>query len=227
MDITTFIILIVIVFIVCLLYEWWCNKKRREAFQKWADIYHWQYDFRESSELYKHYSFLSKLCQGSNRYAFDYLYGQWKGYDTEAFNFHYETYSYSSNSNGGSSRTTHHHYLGVVLIPLKSYFPKLVIHSRGIWGKVFNIFEFGVIELDSVEFNQRFKVYCQDKKFSYDFCHTRMMGYLLAYGDIKLELSGCILAIYQEGIMQPEELEIHLTKLCQIRKLMPRFLFRS
>ena len=220
MYIITFIILIIIVFSLCTLYKCWCNEERREAFQEWVDIYHWEYDFRNSRELYEHYSFLSELCKGSNRYAFDYLYGQWEEYDAEAFNFHYETGSYSINSDGSSFHTTHHHYLGVVLIPLKNHFPELVIHSRGIWGKVLNIFE-------EVEFNRKFKVCCQDKKISYDFCQTIMMEYLLDNGNIKLELSGCILSIYQEEMMKPEQLEINLTKLCQIRKLMPEFLFRN
>ncbi|NJK47044.1 hypothetical protein HC931_01460 [Candidatus Gracilibacteria bacterium] len=229
MDATTIVFIIVIgLVIACLL--WWIEHKRqearREAYRVWAQLHNWSYDFHRDRETYRYYSFLNRLQQGANRYAFDILEGTWGGYPAEAFNFHYETYSTSS-SGYGSTTTTHHHYFGVVIIQIERSFPELMIFPQNLFGKIGSALGFGGIEFESVEFSNNFTVRCSNKKFAWDFCHPRMMDYLLSGGDIFLELEDNILVLYKmRGKMKPDEVEEYLIELCELRKLMPEYLFR-
>jgi hypothetical protein len=224
MDAITVILILVIVFVVAYLL-WWVENKRREAYHVWAQLHGWSYDFRCDRETYRCYSFLNQLQKGSNRYALDVLKGTWEGYPAEAFNFHYQTYSTSSNGRG-TTRTTHHHYLGVVLIRIERYFPELLIFPQNIFSKIGSAFGFGGIKFESVEFSKMFTVHCDDKKFAYDLCHPRMMDYLLASSDIIFELKGNIAVLYKTGgRMKPDEVEERLVQLCQLRQLMPEYLF--
>ena len=167
------------------------------------------------------------MQQGSNRYAFDILRGRWGKYPAEAFNFHYETYSTVSNGKT-TTTTTNHHYLGIATIQIERSFPELLIAPQNLFSKIGNVLGFGGIKFESVEFSQNFTVQCRDKRFAYDFCHPRMMDYLLSNPDTWIELEGNTIAIYKvRGKMQPAEVEACLIKLYQLRQLMPQYLFRN
>lgn len=226
MDIITVSVFIVIGLIIY--YVLWRNdKRRREALLNWAQSHGWSYYEHKDRQTYRHYSFLNRLRQGSNRYAFDILQGKWNEYPAEAFNFHYETYS--TESNGQSSRRrTHHHYLGVVLIQIERNFPKLLIYPENLFRKLSNALGFGGIKFESIEFSRRFTVLCNDKKFAYDFCNTKMMDYLLTISDIELELDENIIVLYYErGKINPEKIQEYLIELEQLRQLMPKYLFSN
>ena len=145
---------------------------------------------------------------------FDLLRGIWHRYPADAFTFHYETQF---------NDTTIDHYFGVVLIYIEESFPRLTIRRRG-------LFSFGGISFESVTFNEEFTVHCQDKKFAYDFCHPKVMEYLLAQGGgIDIELKNSVLAIFiDEEELNIEDVEICLNRLVELRgKLMPNYLYRS
>ncbi|MEM1395692.1 MAG: hypothetical protein AAF630_15905 [Cyanobacteria bacterium P01_C01_bin.38] len=116
----TFVAVIVIVLVLAFVYlESQQNKERQEAYQTWAQSYNWDYNPSCDREIYRRYSHSRQLQEGSNRYAFDVLEGTWDRYPAFSFNFHYETYTISSHFNGTStttSKTTYHHYFGVVMI---------------------------------------------------------------------------------------------------------------
>lgn len=222
LDATTIIFIIVAGLAIAYLL-WWVEDKRREVYRVWARLHNWSYDFRPDRETYRRYSFLNRLRQGSNRYAFDILKGRWDKYRAEAFNFHYAIHS----SNGRSS-TTSHHYFGVVLIEIESSFPELLIFPQNLLGRIGSALGWGGIKFESVEFSDKFTVKCSDKKFAYDFCHPRMMDYLLTIPDVFLELENNIIALYKiRGMIKPDEVEDCLIKLCELRYLMPEYLFRD
>ncbi len=223
MDITIVIVFIVISLIAYYIF-WRINKRRREALLNWAQSNGWSYYEHKDRQTYRRYCFLNRLQQGSNRYTFDILHGRWDGYPAEAFNFHYSTTSSDSKGN----RRTHHHYLGVVLIQIELNFPKLLIYPENLFRKLSNALGFGGIKFESVEFSRRFTVRCNDKKFAYDFCNTKMMDYLLMVSDIELELDENIIALYHErGKINPEKINESLIILCQLRQLMPKYLFEN
>lgn len=228
MDTTTVIVILVIVIGLVIAYvSWLFEQKRREAYRTWAELNGWSYDHRRNRQTYHRYSNFNRLQRGSNRYAFDILQGTWNKYPASAFNFHYETYSTSSDGKT-TTRKTHHHYFGVVLIQIERFFPKLLISPNNIFKKIGDALGFGGINFESVEFSERFTVRCHNKKFAYDFCHPRMMEYLLTRPDTVIELEGNIFALFNgRGKMNPDQVEESLNKLIQLRELIPKYLFRN
>jgi hypothetical protein len=199
------------------------EKKRRAAFQAWASKNGWSYNPARDRELYHRFNFLNKLNKGSNRYGFHYLGGQWQGYEACGFSFHYETHSSDSKGN----RTTHHHYLGVVVLEIEKSFPELRIQPEGWLHRFGHAVGFQDIDFESVEFSKAFEVKSEDKKFAYDFCHTGMMEYLLENRSTSMELEGRFLVSFDRNRLEPDEIEPHLNHLISIRDRMPKFLFRS
>ncbi|MDP6929212.1 MAG: hypothetical protein QF412_05875 [Planctomycetota bacterium] len=200
---------------------WKLEQKRREKWTAWAKQNGWSYDHRKDREVSRRLAFLDKLNQGSNRYAMHRLQGEWKNRPAEAFTFHYETHSTDSKGR----RKTHHHHVGVVLLRIEKVFPELTIAPEGFLSKIAQAVGYDDIDFESIEFSKKFVVRSEDKKFAYDFCHTRMMEYLLQNPRTTLELDRDILAIYDGNRLEPEEIEPYLDQLHTIREWMPDYLF--
>jgi len=221
-----FIAIIIIVIICAWILDWQAEQQRQKAYCDWASQHRWNYDFVDVYKTYEHYSFLKQLSRGSNQYAFDILRGTWKGYSAEAFNFHYETYhtSSSTNSEGVTTTTTEtaHHYIGVVLIEFKEDFPLLIIYPKNAFEKITSKLGFGKNNVKSIELFQAFNIYCNDNRFVHDFCHPKMIDYLLANPDIELELQSNIAIVYDSrGQMTPADVEKHLVQLYYLRAFLP------
>ncbi|RMH04166.1 MAG: hypothetical protein D6702_03800 [Planctomycetota bacterium] len=200
---------------------WWSWKQARirgEEYRAFAAEHGWTYIQKRDRGLARTHRALDRLRVGSNRYGYDHAWGEWGGYPAESFNFHYQT---------GSGKSTHHHYLSVVMIRLEREFPELRIHPEGIFQKIGQAIGFQDIDFESVEFSKRFEVKCRNKKFAYDFCHTRMMEYLLRHPETAIELEGRVLVSYGRGNLRASELPARLEALLEIRRLMPEYLFRD
>ena len=239
-----FLIIWVLFIIATCIYIYRENKasaERAESYLLWASLNGWSYG-GYNGDYDKHYPSLQILQQGSERSAFNIVSKNWNSYNAEAFNYHYETYTKSSDED--SSTKTEHHYLGVVLIETNhSFSPDLSICSC--------LCSFGAsrpIVFESIEFTNTFTVTCEDRRFAYDFCHPRMMNYLLNSRSQKFRNSGTVrvteyfsenrnillqvhknlMVMYKIGsVMDVDEVEDYFIKLHDIRQLMPDFLFVS
>jgi hypothetical protein len=198
-------------------------RKRREALAVLAARLGLQYDPAKNYHWADQFEFLNKLAQGSNRYAFNILSGQYEGREVMVFDYHYETYS--SDSKG--HRQTHHHYFSFFILRLEKSFPELTISREDIFSKVAQAFGYDDIDFESHEFSRKFCVRSKHKKFAYDVCHGRMMEYLLANPDLNIEIEGPALAIGFSHTLKAEQIEANLRRLLQLRQLMPDYLFTS
>jgi hypothetical protein len=52
-----------------------------------------------------------------------------------------------------------------------------------------------------------------------------MMEYLLANKDLTIEIHGTAVALLSEDWLRPEKIEFNLSRLIEIRKLLPEYLF--
>ena len=227
-------------------------REREERYFLWASLNGWSYS-GNSGDYDQRYPSLQKLQQGSRRYAFNIVSKNWNSYNAEAFNYHYEIDTSSDNSGATS------HYLGVVLIETNhSFSPNLSVCSypsfSGIsplsWvlGMMSKGSMYSPITFESIDFTNTFKARCEDKRFAYDFCHPRMMDYLLnsrsqklrnsgtvriteylsENGNISLQVHRNLMIMYKIGsVMEVDEVEDYFIKLHDIRQLMPDFLFVS
>lgn len=196
-------------------------RKRREAFtvlaQRLGLAFSPQHDYR----IAQHFGFLDKLAVGSNQYAYNILSGKFRDYPIYAFDYHYETHSTDSKGN----RETHHHHFSCFILMLERAFPELTIAREGFFSKIAQSFGYDDIDFESHEFSRTFCVRSKDKKFAYDFCHARLMEYLLQNQDLAIEVEGAALAIAFSDCLDPVQIEHNLDRLVQLRSLLPKYLF--
>jgi hypothetical protein len=198
------------------------EKRRRKAFLDLAERLGLTYIERDTS-IPRRYDFFNKLCQGSNRYAFNVLDGVWQGHPVTVFDYHYETYSRDSKGR----RQTHHHYFSFFMLRHELHCPELIIAPETFLSKIGQMLGFDDIDFESHAFSKAFLVRSPDRKFAFDICHTRMMEYLLANSDLSIEIERDHVSLFFDKRLEPEGIEAGLRKLLDIRGLFPEYLYRA
>jgi hypothetical protein len=196
-------------------------RKRRASFTVLAQRLGLSFSPEEDTVMARRFGFLDKLAQGSNRYAFNILSGNFRGHSICAFDYHYETHSTDSKGH----RQTHHHYFSCLILLMERQFPELTIAREGLFSKIAQGLGYDDIDFESHEFSRTFCVRSKDKKFAYDFCHALMMEYLLQNQDLAIEVEGQVLAIAFGGRLDPMQVEHNLERLVKLRTLIPKYLF--
>lgn len=194
-------------------------RKRREAFFQLATELGLEFSPAKDRMLADQYAFLNKLAQGSNRYAFNVISGDYEGHKILVFDYHYETHS--TNSKG--QRQTQHHHFSVFILNLPALFPEITITREGIFSKIAQAFGYDDIDFESHEFSKKFCVRSKNKKFAYDICHTRMMQFLLENDDLNIEIDGLSMAFLFDRRLKPEQIHPNLMRLTLVRELIPDY----
>lgn len=198
-------------------------RKRREAFAGLAARLGLEFYPEKDHDLARQFAFLDKLRQGSNRYAFNLLAGQYAGHAVRVFDFHYETHSTDSKGN----TQTHHHYFSFFMLLLPREFPEVTVVREGLFSKIAQAFGYDDIDFESAEFSRKFCVRSRDKRFAYDVCNPRLIEYLLANDDLTLELEGRVLALAFPSRLKPDQIEPNLGRLVALRERLPAYLFNA
>ena len=214
-------ILVAIVIIVAGIYSAIAAKKRREEMALLAAKLGLRFSTEHDTYIATRFGFLDRLGQGSNRYAYNILNGNYLGNEILAFDYHYETYSTDNKGN----RQTHHHQFSFFICNLPMEFPELTIAKEGILSKIAQTFGYDDIDFESAEFSAKFCVRSKDKKFAYDVCNALMIDYLLANTDLNIEIEDTALAIGFGTCLSAAEIEMNLERLVKIRSLLPNYLF--
>ena len=196
-------------------------KKRREAFTALAQRLGLMFSPQRDYQIAERFAFLNKLAEGDDRYAFNTLWGNFRDHAVYAFDYHYETHSRDSDG----KRQTHNHYFSCLILMLERSFPELIIAREGFLSKIAQGLGYDDIDFESHEFSRTFCVRSKDKKFAYDFCHARMMEYLLQNPDLEIEVEGSALTIAFSSRLDAAQVEHNLNRLVQLRALMPKYLF--
>lgn len=196
------------------------ERQRRDALAALAARLGLRFDEEHDHATAERLNFLRKLDEGSNRYLYNRLSGDYQGHEVMASDYHYETYSHSKNG-----RRTHHHRLTVLTLRLPRSFPELLITPEGIFSKIAQAFGYDDIDFESAEFSRIFCVRCADKKLAYDVCHPGMMEYLLARRDLAIEFEGHMLALVFDTCLEVPQIEHRLPQMVEIRRLLPDYLF--
>jgi hypothetical protein len=214
------IILIMAAIIVAVIYGHFAANQRSEALAGVARKLGLQFSAEEDPGLAERLSFLRHLDDGSNRYAYNRLSGNYQGHAVMVFDYHYETYSTSKHG-----RRTHHHRYSIFTLRLPRAFPELLISPEGLLSKIAQAFGYDDIDFESAEFSRKFCVRSTDKKFAYDVCNALMMEYLLAHPDLAIEIDGNLLALAFKPCLEVPEVEPRLQQLVAIRGHLPDYLF--
>jgi len=165
------------------------------------------------------WGFLSRLAQGSERYAFNVLRGSYHDQSLFVFDYHCQT---------GSGKNTQEHNLTMLMLVFKEIFPQLTIGPENLGLKIAEAF--GVandIQFESAEFSRKFCVRSPDKKFAYDVCNPQMIEYLLANPGLQIEIQGPVLLLAFEPPLPVGQIEFNLQRLIEIRSRLPEYLFAN
>ena len=193
-------------------------RQRRDALAALGKRLGLSFDVDDDSELAKRLSFLDKLDQGSDRYAYNRLSGDYQGHEVMAFDYHYQT---------GAGKNRQDHDISVLTLILPQAFPELLITPEGFFSKVAQSLGYDDIDFESAEFSRVFCVRSRDRKLAYAICHPQMMEYLLARRDLAIEFDGNLLALAFDTCLDVPEIETRLAQLVEIRRLMPDYLFNK
>jgi hypothetical protein len=164
-------------------------------------------------KLLEKFSFISWLRRGDPniRYAQNILYGHYQNYSITVFDYIFGT---------------GFHWSAFVL-EMNTNFPDVLISHESKESRIAETFGSQQIAFESSEFSRTFRVRASDRKFAFDVCHAQMMEYLLANQDLTIEVSGSIVAILFEDWLHPKKIESNLSRLIEIRKLLPHYLFTN
>jgi len=211
----TFFLLLVMVVVVFL----FRNKsdpeaKRRKDLGSLARKLHLQFNLKPDFKLAEEFSFLSWLRRGDVRYAYNVFRGNHMGYPVTFFDYH---------CIAGKSRLSY--YWSAFVVEMRANFPDIVISHESRESRFAEMLGASHITFESAEFSRAFRVRSADKKFAYEVCHPKLMEYLMANQDLTMEISRAGLALLFEDWLRPEKIEVNLSRLIEIRKLLPGYLF--
>jgi hypothetical protein len=121
----------------------------------------------------------SLLGRGNGRGVENVMWGFWHDLEVRVFDYWY--YEESTDSNGHRSKS--YHRFDCVLALVDARCPRLEITEENVLTRIADALTLHDLRFESEEFNRRFNVKGQDRRFATAFCDARMMGWLLRHAD--------------------------------------------
>jgi hypothetical protein len=213
------ILLVVVAFGGIAYLSWRSAKKRREAFAAFAAQNGWRLVAEDDSWAHRWNG--DPFRTGDHRRARNVITGERDGRQIVAFDYSYQTHSTDSQGR----RQTQTHRFGVCAVSLAGTLPSLQVTSEGIFAKIGHALGFDDIEFESEDFNRKFRVTSDDRKFAYDVVHPRMMEYLLGAGSVAWRLEADTIYCWDGGRHKPAEVAARLEFLDGIGDRIPDFVW--
>ncbi len=152
------------------------KKKRRLAFASMAKQLGFQYAITDPfNTLAEPFALFGK---GEGRGVENVIWGTWNGMETRVFDYWY--YEESTDSKGNRSRT--YYRFDCALAPIAVMCSHLTIDHENFFTRMADHLSFRDIEFENEEFNKKYNIKCQDKKFANDFVDARMIDFLMLHG---------------------------------------------
>jgi hypothetical protein len=189
--------------------------KRRSDLAALARKLQLQFNPKNDFKLVERFLFLTWLKIGDARnvrYAYNVFHGYHSDYLVTVFDYTFLA--------GGRS-----YYWSAFILEMKTNFPDTIISHESFESRFAEALGESHIAFESAEFSHKFRVRSADKKFAFDVCNSQMMEYLLANQDLIIEIRGPAVVVFFEDWLRPEKVEVNLTRLIEIRKLLPHYLF--
>jgi hypothetical protein len=206
-----------IIVIIAAIYSSIAGRRRREGLFELAQQLNLNFDAEKDYGMADRFSFLGQLEHGENRYASNVISGNYQQDKILAFDYHYST---------GSGKNRQEHNLSFfILIVQGGLFPQITIRPEGFFDRVAEVFGSQDIKFESAEFSRTFCVRSPDKKFAYDVCNAKMIEYLLANRQLRVEIENEVIALVFNTRISVEQFEFNLQRLVDIRSRLPEYLF--
>lgn len=196
--------------------------KRRNELEAWAAGKGLRFDASRDSAFDERFADFSCLRQGSNRYAYSLMRGDWNGRAFLGFDYHYETYSHDKHG-----RKTHHHRFSAVILDSPLPLRPLFIRPEGFFDKVTEFFGYDDIDFESAEFSRCFYVKSPDKRWAYDVLHQRAMQFLLDRPRFTLQFDSAHVIAYRGSCFGAPDFQAAADTIAGLLDAMPEYLQRQ
>ncbi len=195
------------------------DAKRRQALAAFAASKGWSYTPRDDSWAARFSG--SPFGEGDHRQVKNVLRGQVGGHDMVAFDYSYETHS--GDGNGGRDTTTH--LYAVTALALPAYLPHLELSPENVLSRIGHTLGLQDIELESEDFNRRYRVQADDPKFAYDVLSPRTMQALMGRPAMHLRLAASDALCWESGRTSPVPLLARLSALSTLLTGIPSYVW--
>jgi hypothetical protein len=195
------------------------EQKRRALLQSFALSNGWTYVARDDTWCERFVG--SPFGQGENRTSANILQGPYEGTEMVAFDYSYETSS--TDSKGHRSKTTHR--FGVCALRMPAPLPGLELGPESAFTRLAGHLGLGDVELESEDFNRRYRVKASDPKFAYDVLNPRTMEALLARPTVHLRLLDVDALCWDDGRLEPPDLLARLSTVQLVVAGIPSFVW--
>ena len=201
--------------------SWRRAKQRRELLQQFARSQRWTW-VAEDDSWASHFTG-DPFEQGDHRRAANVLQGEFRGRTMVAFDYSFQTHTQSSK--GGQSTQTHRYAFCAIDLPAPV--PELQLLPEGFLGRIGTALGMQDIELESEDFNRRYRVLCRTPKFAYDVLPPRTMQALLSRPALHLRLVGTDAMCWESGRHTPVQLLARLDALSTMIDGVPEFVWND
>ena len=196
-------------------------KKRRELLQQFALSQGWTWVPEDDGWVTRFTGM--PFGEGDHQRAENVLQGTYRNRPMVAFDYSYETES--TDSQGHRSTTTHR--FAFCSLGLSACVPKLELVPESAFGRLGTALGMQDIELESEDFNRRYRVRCDTPKFAYDVLPPKTMEALLRRPALHLRLSGVDAMCWESGAHSPVQLLARLDALAAVLDGVPEFVWND
>lgn len=212
-------IVVVLIFAVCAaIVGYLRTQRRRKEFAAWAAQHGWTYAVRD--DRFSDLPWGAPFGQGFGRSAQDVLTATVDGRATLCF-----TYLYKTRSSNGKQTTTQSHWFSIYSVRMPKQLPELGVEQEGFFSTIARAIGVHDIEFESEDFNRRFKVHSDDRKFAYDVVNPQMMQFLMDSDAPGFATHGADLVLVQRGKMPLPSVQPTVAYLATVLAHVPGFVW--
>jgi hypothetical protein len=161
--------------------------------------------------------------QGYARNAENVMTGKVGGRDLVAFDYSYK--EDSTDSEGHSTTSTY--CFGVVALGMPCPLPELELYPEHVFSRIGHALGMQDIELESEEFNRRYRVKCPDPKLATDVLTPRTMEMLIAAPKMHFRFVGGDVVCYESGQLKAPDVLVRAGALERLIDGVPSFVWKD
>lgn len=181
-------------------------------------------NFVERDDNWAHQFSGHPFGEGFARRAEYVVHGRFRDREIVAFEYIFKT----ERGSGDDRETETHHYM-VVSIGLPAARPMLQVSRENVGWKLLGSVGFKDLQLESEEFNKRFRIKTDNNKFAYDVLHPRTMQWMMddhRFTAQPFRFERANILTWHQSTMQVDMIDDYLNFLCDIVDSVPSFVWR-
>lgn len=193
------------------------NEERELAFSRLAAANGWQFIAEDKSYAGRFNDGQTPFRSMGGGRARNILYGSYRGRPVCIFEYSYTTSSYN-----GTTTTTQTHHFPIWVVGLPLAVPAFSVGSEGIFGgKVAAAMGFSRLDIGDREFDNTFKIKCENEPFGRRVLHPAVIDLLRHTGPWDWRFSGQNMISYDRGVFEPAIALPRLNLMCDLLDRVP------